>query len=352
MNEKIGEVDLKSKEINKITTYLKSYKKKTIELYNLESIVSGDTEYKEFAEIILDLEQQGVLKRIKAAKTNNKLIPLGLKYTINKGPLMNQYHERLQKKQFELHSAIRLDTYFKLDPVMYEKDLPFIIKINNYITEKGLPKMKYIPELSFELVNDEKWIDEKNGKGLLKRIGLWEKLELNDRIDPVAFAINPLRFNDKVNRHLIIENKTPFLHVMETLEKSKYATVIYGQGWKITSSIKLFEKQLGTEKKNQYYYFGDLDAEGLSIFDTLSRIIDVVPADEFYISLFQKQSYKGKMGQRYNQEAIRNFSAYFKSQTYTDLIENNIKSHHYQPQELLSKEEIVQILKNELGSVL
>jgi hypothetical protein len=345
--------NLKIKEGESLVNYIKSYKKKTIELSDMESVVSGKTTYEVFAKIILDLQNEGILIPNKSAKTNHKKIPLPLKYTINKGLLTNQDHVKLQKKQFDLHPSISLDAYFKLDMKIYENDLPYIEKINDYIKNKGLPEFEYIPELSFHLVNDEKWIDEKQGKAVLKRIKLWQVLNYNERIDPVAFAINPSRMYDPVKKHLILENKTPFLHAMAAIEESNYATVIYGQGWKITSSIQLFEKQIGGNQMQEYDYFGDLDSEGLSIYEALRHKISVRPAGAFYKALFLKDSYEGKSGQRYNHEAMIQFARDLEDSlevadkeaikhlgSIESYVKTMIESNHYQPQELLNKDEI------------
>lgn len=354
----------------KILDQLKKHPNKTIKLDQLESsVTNGNVDYDEFAKVIHGFVANGILKPITPSKTNNKPNPLPLKYRIDQSQIYSDYHKTLHKKQFELNSAIHLDVYFKLSEKDYLKDLPYIEKINDYLQQRGMPTQMYIPELSFELVNDEKWIDEKGGKRVLKQIGLWDVLTFHDRIDPVAFAVNPTKVNDPIQKHLIIENKTPFLHIMKHLEKSEYATVIYGQGWKIISSMQLFEKQYRSIAKHQYEYFGDLDPEGISIYDELSSTIEVAPAAPFYCELFNRDRYQGKVNQRVNEKAIENFSSDFYhhlTQHYDQLIKkyfsgqvstiresvfkdlsNMFHSGNYQPQELLSEKDLVIILQKD-----
>jgi len=322
---------------------IEAYANKTISLQMLEQFAKNIESYEIFAENINELEKKGVLIPMHSKGKSNKRISLFNKFRIDKTPLKKDFYQLLQEKKFKWSKEISLDKYFKYSEEMFIKDLPYIEKINAYIKKNGIPEGKYIPEVSFALVGDEKWIEEKEGEKILKRLNLWDKIKYADKIDPIAFAINSKKIHEKQQKHLIIENKSPYMHLIKYIRQSKYATVIYGQGWKIVSSILLFKKQYEIDAEHSFYYFGDLDRAGISIFEALKDKIEVYPAKAFYEALFKEKHYLGKENQTCTEENLENFLSYFdKSARY---IPKMLAEEKYQPQELLSEEVLKKIME-------
>ncbi|GMQ58971.1 DUF2220 family protein [Vallitalea sediminicola] len=329
----------------KLEEYLGNYKKTYVLLDEIMKIYDNSISYSELARIIKSIEKNGGIEPVKKSGLNNMLIPLYYKYRINKPYFHQSYYTRLYKKQWEINLHLSLEDYFTLNETIFNKDEFYIDLISNYINNN--PDMideKFIPELSFDMVGDEKWIQDKGGEAILKRLHLWDKLLLFERIEPLSFAINKNKCNEDIHYHLIIENKTPFLHLINYINESKYTTIIYGKGWQIISSIKLLNKQLNIKGENIYEYFGDMDNEGLSIFDSLTKKINVKPAVNYYKAMMNYKSVKGKENQKINEAAIDNFLSYFTNKQ-QDLIKKVLKDKEYYPQEILSKNILCKTLK-------
>src|SRR5699024_3030834 len=188
------------------------YNKKTISLSDLEKLFTTKIpSYQAFAAEISTLEKEGVLEMVKARGRNQHTPSLAYHYKINKALMKRDYHAELQAYRLTFHPALSLDRYFKLDHAIWEKDLPYLFKINEYITENGFPEEKApAPERSFELVQDEKWIVEGRGSDVLQRIGLWEELKVFPVSDPLMFALHPGQIDASHHLHLIVENKTTY----------------------------------------------------------------------------------------------------------------------------------------------
>lgn len=329
---------------DKILDFLKNYKKKTVPLIQIEKIFSGNVQYIEFSKTIKDLVEEELLVPVKKHGTNNKKIPLANTYRINKSYFKEKYINEIAMYQLKFDSSIDLQSYFSLNEKQWEEDLPYIEKIHSYLKTNGLPKNKVTaPERSYEILGDEKWIDEKGGKELLKRIGLLEKLKIDSVPDPLMFAINKNRIFNENHIHLIVENKAPFYALLDDIEHTIFTSLIYGAGWSVLGGISVFEKQLGlTECPHKYYYFGDLDYEGIFIWYSLNKRKNIKLGIEFYNYLLEKDYSYGKETQVPNKIAIERFLENF-SKDNAKKIQQILKKGGYYPQEGLNKEELIAI---------
>lgn len=331
-----------------IKNYLLHYKKQSIELIELEKKCSNFETYKAFARYIESLVENEVLKPVSRSGTNGKSLPLYNKYKINKQVLKKDKTTIINQKIRVTTSVLSLEAYFDLPLETYNADLPYIDKIDTYLRENALPVGRFLPELSFELTGDEKWID-KGGQGILRRLGLWERLSIKKKPDPLAFAINPNCINKTCHKHLIVENKTAYLYLMKHIAASMFSTVIYGQGWKITASMPMFNQQFSLGQNHTFYYFGDIDKTGIAIYNTLNENFNVKLAKDFYRRMFDKKRFEGKVNQTCPEEMIISFvetlkiDSKDKSSAY---ILSMLSGGYYQPQEILSEHELVRVLSN------
>lgn len=334
---------------NKLHTYLSNYKKTYINLDELINLFNNNTDYFVLAEIIKEIEKDGGIEPVKKSGYNNRAIPLSYKYRVNKQFFRQNFYNKLHKKQYEINSRISLEDYYSLNEVTYDKDETYIDLVSKYLDNNSDTKTKkYIPELSFEIVGDEKWIQEKGGETVLKRLHIWNELLFNEQIEPLSFAINPNKLSQEKHYHLIIENKTPFLYLINHINKSKYTTIIYGKGWQIISNIHLLLKQINCSGQHIYEYFGDLDHEGLSIFYSLSNKIEVKPAIHFYEEMMKYKSVNGKYNQRINEDAVDKFTTYF-TEEQQNFIMKILSKKTYYPQEILNENIMSKILKDDLS---
>ncbi|MCF6460291.1 Wadjet anti-phage system protein JetD domain-containing protein [Clostridium sp. Cult3] len=332
---------------NIIIRYLKAYQKKTIPLSQLENLLTGKESYEDFALVMETLVDKGILKPVKTHGTNGKSIPLYNTYRIIKSNLRETLNSEIQYYSIKLDPNIQLDGYFSLDEREWYRDLPYIEKIHSYLNKNGLPTdYVTIPERSFQLVGDEKWIQEKDGKKLLERIKLWDKLKIITNPDPLMLAINPLRIGGGSHVHLAVENKATFYALMGAIKDTEFTSLVYGAGWKIVSNIHRLPTQLGLEgDPYKIYYFGDIDAEGLSIWYSLYEKYQVELAIPFYQALLKKKYSIGKSTQQKNKAALEEFKSCF-GEGNLGIIDELIHKEGYIPQEGLKQEELVSIWRN------
>lgn len=327
-----------------ILEHLKSRKRKEIFLSEIEKLFEGNTEYHKFAEAVLKLQEKGIIIPIKSHKTNNKSISLYNTYRINKSYFKDQLIEKIQTFKLKSHKDIKVQSYFSKSEREWAKDFPYIQVINNYLNENGFPQREVSsPERSYEIVGDEKWIDEKGGKKLLERLNIFHKLKISYNVDPLMIAVNPKQINNPPYKHMIVENKATFYDFLYNLYKTEFTSLVYGAGWKIVSNIYMLEVQLGLKGyDHRLFYFGDLDYEGISIWESINEKLNVIPAVSFYSGLLNKPSTKGKTNQTKNENGVNKFSTYF-SKEESNKIKNLLNQESYYPQEGLNKEEIFKI---------
>jgi len=333
---------------NTILNFLKNYKKKMVSLIEIEKILSGNIEYIDFANIINEFVNMKILSPVKRHETNNKKIPLANTYRINKSYFREELIDEIVSYQLIFNSNINLQAYFTLDKKTWEKDLPYIEKIDLYLKNIGLPKEEVTaPERSYQITGNEKWIDENGGREIIERIGLLENLKISPVPDPLMFAINRNRIcNSKEHIHLIGENKATFYALVDDIENTIFTSLIYGAGWKVLGGISVLEKQLGLiDEDNKIYYFGDLDFEGISIWNGLNDRRPIILGIEFYEYLLKKSCSYGKENQIPNKDAIDSFLIYFNNSN-KEKITNTLKKGGYYPQEGLNKEELQTIWRN------
>jgi hypothetical protein len=329
-----------------IIAYLKTYNNKTIDLDKLIKNAPNSVEYEEFAEVIKKIMTDDILIAKNPKNTNEKKIPLPLKFTINKNELKKDYIKKIQDYKDKLSSELDVETYYKEAEEDFDKALPYIIKVSDYINSNGLPKETATSqERSFHIAGDEKWIDENGGKSILTKIKIYDKLKIYNGSDPLMLAVNPLAFQRNEHKHLIVENKATFMGLLEILLETEFCSLIFGSGWKIVGNINMLEKQTGLKENNVVYYFGDIDNEGLAIYDSLSEKATVKIATEFYKALLSTEYKEGKKNQKKKPSALKNFSKHFDLEE-QKLILDKLESGYYWPQEGLSKTELQHIWRS------
>lgn len=328
---------------------LATFSKKSISLNELELLIAPYVHsYQEFADRVLKLENANILTMVKAKGRTSRTPSIAHQYRINKTLLIDSYHKQLQQFRMKLHPSINIDHYFNKDPAIWHKELPYIEKIHAYIENFSFPITKVpAPERSFEIVSDEKWIQEKGGKELLQQLCIWEKLKIIPVSDPLMFAVNPFKIYEKKQLHLIVENKTTYQALSLILQQTEFATLIYGCGKKIIKSMEQFSNQYPISASHHFFYFGDIDKEGISIWYSLSKQIRLQLALPFYEACLNKEAVKGKEYQRDYEEALKVFLSNF-SDREQQFIKQSLHDGKYYPQEILKTTELQQIWRETL----
>jgi hypothetical protein len=336
---------------NRIISILEQAKKSTINLSELEKVANTLDTYDDLAAIVQSLLDEGFIKAVKSHGSNWNGLPNS--FRIQKGKVQQPLIEEIQEMQFKVHPVIELRSYFSSSQKKWIEDKPWIAMIDQYLQKNGLPTTyTNSSERSYEIMKDEKWIDERGGKAILEKINLFEKLKIMKSPDPLMFAINPnqLRSNQKIHKHLIVENKATYSGLIDSLLTTNFTTLIYGSGWKIASSLNQLSKQLGLtimDEQHEIYYFGDLDYEGISIYFHLYEKYNVKLAQCFYEAILRKTFYKGKENQTRNEVALLHFLHYF-GKGDQEIIATMFQENGYYPQEALTKGELQTIWRNAL----
>jgi hypothetical protein len=266
--------------------YKKKEKKTTIELEKLEQII--DKEYAKVFIIIEDLVNNNFLEPKKSSGLNYKNKQLYNKYSI----IHKESDELAEKEKAELLKELNYTIYFKINIDAYKQNLKLYIKHQPYVElfssfMKKNSNLLNIPcsinERSFEVFKDEKFLKENPlSKELFKAMGLDIDI-LNYYLAPEPFFF--YKVSEEVPQNIIIvENKDTFYTIRKLLMEGRsvlgmnFSTVIYGEGKKIISSMEDIYYNDNVKyldnKNNVFYYWGDIDKEGLQIYQKFKTSYD------------------------------------------------------------------------------
>jgi hypothetical protein len=128
-------------------------------------------------------------------------------------------------------------------------------------------------ERSLELFDQEKFLSEPEGKQFLSRLGL--NLEML-KADIVHEDFEYHRRPNRPARCILISENHSFYNSAKRLMKSGQTVcglqpdmLIYGEGWKIVSSLYFLEERGVEPLEAELYYIGDMDKTGWDIYGNL-----------------------------------------------------------------------------------
>ncbi len=338
-----------------------------------EEIVSGKkfTTYQEEADYILSLIREEKIRPVKSSPKNGKSPALHKSYwLLTPDTDTSQYAEELR---CTVSTWIDIDYYLNhIDTYIRERE--FVIALSDYLdrSREHLSVCISENERSFEIWKKEKFLSGKSHGGVsagdvLKHCGLTKEfLNTYRTAEPLAYYTN---FRETPQKLLISENLDPFYsmrrHLLGGHERicgMRIGTLIYGGGKRIARAFDDFEVfaepyMLGhtghsRTQENQFLYVGDLDYEGIGIYEGLAdrqrerRAIE--PCMEIYDRMLDKVT-EGCAGSMELDERIRalpemknqnriditGFASHF-TDTRRDILEKILMTGRYVPQEILS----------------
>lgn len=249
-------------------------------------------------------------------------------------------------------------TYYLKHIKQYKEDRTWLLLLNQYLktNRNHLNIPKSMNERSFEIWHREKFLKEEQGKKILKRCGIaLESLNIYETTEPLAYYTGTKQIPQNM---LILENKDTFYSMRKSLMSGnniilgmEIGTLIYGAGKGIIRSFQDFSlcaEPYMRDKENHIYYFGDMDYEGIKIYESLARVFEnecmIEPFQNGYLKMLGKAKQIGekelpdmKKGQNTNMDGI--FQKYFKEQDYLDM-QHILAQGKYIPQEILSIEDL------------
>lgn len=337
-----GEIDM-IKYIEK----LKKYGKKTISKMDLENLFAVSS-VEELFGIIDVLSKQQILSPIKGSKTNgNRVYPIYLKYKVL---VPQDTYEKELEEIYALHPLLRNNDYLMKKPEEYKKYRSLLQKLDRYLFNRNKSAISISrKERSFEIFDEEKILDNNHFCSLLERCGITSNI--------LAFYDTPeYCFNDYIPERksnmtlLICENKDIWFNIRRMMFENHTMNifdinidgVVYGCGNKISgkdAALTSYTKFIGSEV--EYYYWGDIDREGLNIYLRTVRnnpnikIKLFVPAYEEMLHLAEKRNIPQSNDER---NYVEDYSVIFNSVkqnlrvTFEQIIQNNKRI----PQEIIT----------------
>ncbi|MCT8975908.1 DUF2220 domain-containing protein [Clostridium sp. CX1] len=328
---------------------LNNYNKKVIELDQLEKMYKTET-YNDLCKLITNLIKDEKLSPVKSSGGNGKRPTLYKKYRIlQKGEDNSEFLEEIN---YKLSPKLSIG-YYKSHIDKYKEHREYILKLSDFITNKQqlLKEPVSMNERSFQIWGREKFLQKEGGKTIVKNLGLeLEELNYYDTSEPLAYYSKSTKAPQKV---LIIENKDTYYtmrrHLIsggESILEEDISTLIYGGGKNVSKAFKDYKisvEDYVSDSGNTILYFGDLDYEGIVIYEGLyelfSKEYNIAPFIKGYKKMIDKAKAdkiclpKTKEGQNRNisQVFLREFD-----REYRDEIEKILKDDLYIPQEIVN----------------
>ncbi len=334
--------------------------------------------YYDHYEYILQEMEKGRLRPLKASGTNGKRPALFLEYwQITED---RDFRELLEEIRYHLHRRISID-YYEKHPEQYEKERAAVRSLSDYLTkhEDRLACPLSVNERSFEIWKQEKFLSLGKGKTVLNHCGLtMEDLAVYRTSEPLAYYCHTRKTPQSI---LIIENKDTFYTfrkfmidssaitgnvrnenlIENPIEKpiqgsveipilgTPVGTLIYGAGkgiFRRFEDFRLSVEPYMLDPENRILYFGDLDYEGIGIFEGLREayadVLDLVPFIPGYRKMLEKAGETThlpptKEGQ--NRSLSGNFFTFF-SKEETGKMQQILETDHYIPQEIVNIQDL------------
>ncbi len=305
--------------------------------------------YEQQYQYVLSLISEEKVKPLKASGTNGKHPALYREYW--KIEPERDYYEYEDELKYRLHPLISVD-YYLSHLERYEQDRVWILMLSEYLKQKRerLNYKESMNERSFEIWGREKFLSREQGKRILKNCRLdGDFLNIYQTTEPLAYYSHTREVPQNM---LILENKDTFYsmrrHLLEGNDRilgMKAGTLIYGAGKGILRTFldfKLCVEPYMTDKKNVIYYFGDLDYEGIGIYEKLAEMVlgewCIIPFTAAYESMLKKAEEVGELPdtkEQQNRNIKEKFFSYFDGGIVREM-KGILESGRYIPQEILN----------------
>ena len=247
--------------------------KKIIELEELEKIYKI-TEYTKLVEIVKMLMKKGEIVPIKNSGGNGKNPTLYKRYRVVSKSQDNE--EILNEIHYKLCSRFNIE-YYENHLDKYKEHRGYILKLNDFMINNSrlLDSKISINERSFQIWGREKFLQKEGGKTILKNLGIsLDGLNYYDTSEPLAYYSHNKYTPQNI---LIIENKDTYFTMRNHMISGnniilgeKIDTIIYGGGKNVKNAFNDFKisvEEYVSNTSNSFFYFGDLDYEGIIIYE-------------------------------------------------------------------------------------
>lgn len=324
---------------------------KRISLEELEK-KARHPDYAQFCAYIYAQVESGKLKPVKASKTNGKKPALYREYWVAEPEAdYSAYEEELK---YQMSTKICVDYYLR-HLKQYAQDREWVRMLNDYLLrlpdgQEAAPVS--MNERSFQIWGREKFLQAEQGKRILKRCGIETaaaQLSYYETSEPLAYYSHHRRTPQPL---LILENKDTFYSMRRHLLEGNdaifgvpFGTLIYGAGKGILRSFQDFSfcvEPYMRAPENEVLYFGDLDYEGIGIYERLAQAFapgrPIRPFTGAYRHMLQKARSVRQLPlskEKQNRRISGRFFSYFPGQE-AAAMKQILESGAYIPQEILN----------------
>lgn len=312
-------------------------------------IKQPDISYAEMYGFIRSQLDAGVLKPVKASGTNGKRPALYREYWIVEKP--KDYSVLEEELKYGLHPLISVDHYLS-HLETYVQDRAWVQMLSDYLKYRriSLDHRESVNERSFEIWSQEKFLTKGPGKKILKRCGLdLGFLNIYETVEPLAYYS---KTRETPQDLLILENKDTFYSMRQHMLGGggkilgmEVGTLIYGGGKRILRSFQDFDicvEPYMRERSNRIYYFGDLDHEGIGIYESLAGMFqgrwEILPFCRAYEKMLEKAQKVMQLPQtkeQQNRNISGAFFSYFEDTVQKRMLEI-LEKGVYIPQEIVN----------------
>lgn len=324
------------------------FNKKKITIEEIEKAYKVST-YNDLYILVSELIENNEIEAIKSSGGNGKKPALYKRYKIVEQEDDNSFY--IEELNYKILSKFDI-SYYKKNINKYKEHREHILAINEFIKEnEALLKVPLsMNERSFQIWGREKFLQREEGKLILKNLGLsLDYLNYYDTSEPLAYYSKSKKVPQNI---LILENKDTYYTMRKYLINfnniilgKEIDTVIYGAGKGIIKAFKDYDVSVEdylASKENNIYYFGDLDYEGIIIYEKFysdyKDEYNIKPFIEGYKKMIDKVNNIGSLPKTKDGQN-RNINRYFLQEfslEYKEKIEAILESNLYIPQEIIN----------------
>lgn len=324
-------------------------------------------DYDEYYNIVIELVRNNIIAPVKSSGSNGMRPPIHKRYVIMKTE--RKYDEQIPEIRL-LHNRLNIEGYLN-DPEKYKRHgywlsyLDYFLK-NNY---QSLDTPLSVNERSFQMFGKEKVLKEDKELATVLNFnhGLREALNCYNTPEPFfTYQIRTWEAEEKHEPHsvmqglniLIIENKDTWYTLKSRLVPChnciagvRFDSLVYGEGKKIsrkTDSLTEFDASFFKNVRTCYYYFGDLDYEGVGIVHDLihtNPMLQIKLMKPLYIAMLNasKNITLPVTKERQNKKAAGWFVSLFDKE-HQSIIKDVLESGRYVPQEILNNGDFIKMI--------
>jgi len=320
---------------------------------------SGLENYPDQYRYVCSKIQEHKLLPVKSSSLNGKKPALHLSYwLVEEAPDDQEQEEELK---FQMSPMIRTDYYLK-HPEVFRREAKWVRLLNRFFLGPGYGELLPVSlnERSFQIWGREKFLQREQGRKILTHCGVeLGQLCVYDTTEPLAYYSCHKEVPQAV---LILENKDTFYSMRRHLAEGArqmfgmpVGTVIYGAGKGILRSFEDFrfcvEPHINAPE-NQLLYFGDLDYEGIGIYEHLAELFSSpgedggkIPEIRPFLQAYEKMLDKARQcgmdflpetSENQNRKLSGRFFQYFAPERIRDM-EQILDAGKYIPQEIINR---------------